>query len=182
MLAKIHIAKKELGMSDEEYRDMLHGRYKKDSAAKLTRWEAADLMDHFKRAGFRVRIKGIKGDRIKGDMTGIGIKGDTIRNQTADSGHVPLNPDSGHVPLNPVPLNSSSTAAGYERPMARKVVALWVRLAVAGKLRNGSDAALQSFVKRQTGISWLGWCDDGQLWRLIEALKSWAKREGVEIE
>ena len=37
-LAKIHIAKKELGLSDDVYRDILRSRFgkTKDSAAKLT--------------------------------------------------------------------------------------------------------------------------------------------------
>lgn len=159
MLAKIHIAKKELGWSDDMYRDILQARYKKDSSAKLTRFEGEDLLGHFKGLGFKVRRSGNRGD--------------TIPNQTAESGHVPS------IPSSPRPFKTSAT---YERPMARKVVAIWVNLALSGKLRNSSDVALQSYVKRMTGVDNLAWCDEQQLWTLIEALKKWAKREGVELD
>ena len=56
-LAKIHIAKKELGLSDDAYRDILRMRYKKDSAAKLSSAQARNLVDHFKTLGFRVKRK-----------------------------------------------------------------------------------------------------------------------------
>lgn len=139
MLAKIHIAKKELGFDDDTYRTILQTRYKKDSAAKLTRFEAEDLINHFKKQGFKVKRS----------------KGETI------------------------PTKTSPT---YEKPMARKVVAIWINMALAGKVHNGSDAALQSYVKRMTGVDNLAWCDDRQLWKLIEALKKWAKREGVQLD
>lgn len=149
ILAKIHIAKKELGLSDDEYRGILQDRYKKDTAAKLTRFEAEDLVEHFKKLGFKV----------KRPAASSGQGGD----QTSTTG-------------------DHKTSPNYEKPMARKVVAIWITLALAGAVRNGSDAALQSYVKRMTGVDNLAWCDDQQLWRLIEALKKWAKREKVELD
>ncbi|MBU0944254.1 MAG: regulatory protein GemA [Proteobacteria bacterium] len=56
-LAKIHIAKKELGFSDDAYRDVLRMRYKKDSAAKLSSAQARNLVEHFKTLGFSVKRK-----------------------------------------------------------------------------------------------------------------------------
>lgn len=155
MLAKIHIAKKELGFDDDAYRDILQTRYKKDSAAKLTRFEGDDLIRHFKAQGFRVKTKKAPSFVKEGVGGGSGVAGGS---------------------------RTASTSAACEKPMARKVVAIWVNLALAGKLRNGSDAALQSWVKRMTGVEHLSWCDDRQLWKLVEALKSWAKREEVDID
>ena len=148
MLAKIHIAKKELGFSDEVYRDILQARYKKGSAAMLTRFEADDLIRHFKTQGFKVRRPAPA----------------VRRNAEGEGG--------------PFAFKSSPT---YEEPMARKIVALWITLALAGAVKYSSDSALQAYVKRMTGVDNLAWCDDGQLWKLIEALKKWAKRKGVEI-
>ena len=43
-LAKIHIAKKELGLTDDAYRDLLRGQFKVDSAALLTPGKVARLL------------------------------------------------------------------------------------------------------------------------------------------
>lgn len=52
-LAKIHLAKKALGMSDEDYRAMLwtHGRV--DSAAKLDHAGRQRVLAHFRACGFK---------------------------------------------------------------------------------------------------------------------------------
>lgn len=52
-LAKIHIAKKELGLDEETYRGVLWDRYHKDSAAELTASQVADLLDLFRQKGWR---------------------------------------------------------------------------------------------------------------------------------
>lgn len=52
-LAKIHIAKKELGLTDEVYRDILKARFRKDSSAKLTPSQAFALIRHFERLGWK---------------------------------------------------------------------------------------------------------------------------------
>ena len=65
MLAKIHIAKKELGWNDEVYRDILQTRYKKGSAALLSRFEADNLLAHCKALGWKVRVVGKMGDMTR---------------------------------------------------------------------------------------------------------------------
>lgn len=67
------------------------------------------------------------------------------------------------------------------RPMpssqARMAVALWIQLADLGAVRNRSQDALDSFVRRQTGLDatrWLHDPDDGR--RVVEALKAWLVR------
>lgn len=52
-LAKIHIARKELGLSDESYRDLLHLHFKVESASLLTEQQAASLLDIFRRKGWK---------------------------------------------------------------------------------------------------------------------------------
>ena len=52
MLAKIHLAKKDLGLSDADYRQVLSVQFGADSAAKLEDRELHQLLDHFKSKGW----------------------------------------------------------------------------------------------------------------------------------
>ena len=52
-LAKIHIAKKELGLDDATYRRILWDRYERESAAELSDSESADLIELFREKGWR---------------------------------------------------------------------------------------------------------------------------------
>ena len=50
----IHVAKAQLGISDDDYRDMLKERYYgKKSSKHLSVKEAADLIAHFEKCGFK---------------------------------------------------------------------------------------------------------------------------------
>ena len=66
LLAKIHIAKKELGLPDEFYREILVERYCVDTAAQLTISEMEDLVAYFRECGWnekryeRSRIKALQ--------------------------------------------------------------------------------------------------------------------------
>ena len=51
-LAKIHIAKKDLGLDDGTYRAMLHAVAGVESAAELTACGRRDVLEHLKSAGF----------------------------------------------------------------------------------------------------------------------------------
>lgn len=64
---------------------------------------------------------------------------------------------------------------------SRKILALWINLHRAGVVRDGSNRALRHFVKRMCGIDHLAWCDSQHNYRIIEALKDWAKREEVDL-
>ena len=70
----------------------------------------------------------------------------------------------------------------YDDPMQRKIVAMWIELHRAGVVKNGSDRALQAYVKRQTGIQNLKWCGGQECFRLIESLKKWGARCNVEFD
>ncbi|HYE35478.1 regulatory protein GemA [Methylocaldum sp.] len=61
-------------------------------------------------------------------------------------------------------------------PQDRKIRALWLALHEAGAVRDPSEAALNAWVKRETGIEALQWADEKQAAKLIDKLKQWAKR------
>lgn len=131
-LAKIHIAKKELGLTDEAYRGILRVQFKKDSAAKLTPSQAFALIRHMQGLGWK--------PQRQAKLPGLSV------------------PDDGQ---------------------SKKILALWITLHRAGKVRNGSDQALMAFVKRQTGIAHLQWCSKADKNKVIEALKIWDERHGT---
>ncbi|WP_186270315.1 regulatory protein GemA [Burkholderia gladioli] len=54
--------------------------------------------------------------------------------------------------------------------------ALWAALAQAGHVRVDTDAALLSYVKRQTGVEQWRWLNGYQINAVIESLKKWASR------
>lgn len=67
---------------------------------------------------------------------------------------------------------------GLQGPFAKKLQALWIAAWNLGIVRNRTDAAMLSFVKRQTGIEhtrFLLDADDAA--KAIDALKAWMTRE-----
>lgn len=56
-LAKIHIAKKDLGMSDDDYRAMLHAITGTESAGDLNTKERRAVLEHLAELGFRNKRK-----------------------------------------------------------------------------------------------------------------------------
>ncbi|RJX32313.1 MAG: regulatory protein GemA [Oxalobacter sp.] len=76
--------------------------------------------------------------------------------------------------------NTGATAHGArvmaDDPQSRKIRALWLDLHAAGVIRDPSEAALNSFVRRMTGIAALQWLSSAQASRVIEEIKKWSKR------
>ena len=68
------------------------------------------------------------------------------------------------------------------RPIARKVVALWLMLWNLDEVVNPSDTAIDAFVKRTTGKLALKFTTNGEVAKVVEALKAWCKRCGVEAD
>ena len=66
-LAIIHIAKRDLGLDDDLYRDILRERFRKDSAAKLTQPQADQLIRYFKSKGWKPRQKTLPGFNLAND-------------------------------------------------------------------------------------------------------------------
>lgn len=64
-----------------------------------------------------------------------------------------------------------------------KIRALWITMAKEGIIRDGSETALDAYVRRMTknqnfkGIDSVTWCDSHQARRIIESLKQWKKSE-----
>ena len=66
-----------------------------------------------------------------------------------------------------------------EGKYAGKLQALWIAGWNLGLVRNRDDAALEAFVKRQTGVDAVRFCHDAADARAaIEALKGWLARDG----
>jgi phage gp16-like protein len=68
LLAKIHIAKKELGLPDETYRDVLNSLFKVHSSRFLSNDQALKLIRYFKDKGWVPKSKPKKYDDQKGDI------------------------------------------------------------------------------------------------------------------
>lgn len=76
-------------------------------------------------------------------------------------------------------LNRAGRAAG-ERPHVGKVRALWWSLYWLGEVDATDARAIDAFVKRQTGIAALRFLNHRQAASVVEALKNWARRAGVD--
>lgn len=61
-------------------------------------------------------------------------------------------------------------------PQSTKIRALWLEMHNQGIVRNSSEASLNAYVKRLTGIEALQWLTTEQASGVIEALKRWQKR------
>ncbi len=100
--------------------------------------------------------------------------------------------DTGHVSLNSVPTDTLTAlvdelkAKAGESPDPRaaliaKIKNLWGTLFDAGVVRNNSNEALERWAKRITKTDKLGWAAPRALVACVEGLKSWGKRQGVEL-
>ncbi len=76
-------------------------------------------------------------------------------------------------------LNRDWKRAMAHRPHVAKVKALWWTLYWIGEVADPATKALDSFVRRQTGVSALRFVDHKQAMPVIEALKDWAVRAGI---
>ena len=62
-----------------------------------------------------------------------------------------------------------------------KARVLWAELAKAGAVHTDTDAALAAYAKRQTGVDAWRFLNTYQINQVLEALKRWARRVGVEL-
>jgi len=132
-LAKIHIAKKDLNLSDEIYRDILYQAGGVESSADLDYRGRTAVLDRFRELGWQTQSKsGSKAPR--------------------------------------------KTRALADDPQSKKIRALWLELHAAGKVRDSSEKALASYVKRMTRVAALQWLDNKQAQTVIESLKKWLER------
>lgn len=68
-----------------------------------------------------------------------------------------------------------------DSPMALRCRALWITLWNLDELDDGSEHALASFVRRQTGREDMRFCTAEQLSDVIEALKDMCSRAGIDM-
>lgn len=61
-------------------------------------------------------------------------------------------------------------------PVHKKIRSLWLKLADAGKVKNRSEKAINSYVKRITGVEVMDWLTEKQAMVVIESLKCWQAR------
>lgn len=133
-LAKMHVAKRELGLDDDTYRAVLVRVTGKRSSKDMSERERQAVIDEFVRQGFK-----------------------------------------------PASTRRGKAARPLSGPYAKKAQALWKDLWNLGAVEDRRDSALLAFVNRQTGIDRTEWILDAADGRaIIEALKSWCAREGVE--
>ncbi|MEA1988067.1 MAG: regulatory protein GemA [Pseudomonadota bacterium] len=131
-LAKIHIAKKDLGMADDAYRAMLLDVAKVDSASKLDFHGQYAVLQRLKELGWKPKSRKIG---PKARKPGTKSQGDKIR-------------------------------------------ALWIEMADIGIIKNGSEDALRTYIKRMSKGKFEApqFCDQDMASRIIESLKQWKRR------
>ncbi len=76
----------------------------------------------------------------------------------------------------PQPRKAPPKAANH--PAAMKARALWISLYHLNAISNPSEKALEAFAKRQLKCERLQWADQGQMYKLVEALKAIGTRSG----
>lgn len=87
------------------------------------------------------------------------------------------------------PLPAKGARPAPDRPsrkqadddQSKMIRGLWIDLHTIGEVRDSSEKALNSFVKRMTKISDLHWCNDNHKYVVIEALKDMRARRTVTL-
>ncbi|WP_374569664.1 gp16 family protein [Phenylobacterium sp.] len=140
MLAKVHLAAKELGLDEETRRDVLERVTGHRSAGDCSDDQLDQVLGEFKRQGWKPKVI------------------------------------QGGGPTASRPSKGFQRAADHA--VARKARAMWISLHQLGVVRDPSERSLEAFAKRQLGVERLQWADQGQGYRLIEALKAMAEKAG----
>lgn len=81
-------------------------------------------------------------------------------------------------------MSPKSGKAKYrEMDMVR---AIWITMSKQGFVRDGSESALDNYVRRTTnqadnkGVDHIGWCDADQIYKVLGSLKSWHRRVMID--
>jgi phage gp16-like protein len=120
---------------------------------------------------------------IHGARRRIGLDEDTYRDVlervTGKRSLRAMNEAERRAVLNELNGDRPGATALLTGPYAKKCQALWIAGWNLGVFRDRTDAAMLTFIKRQTGIENMAWLRDaGDAKKVIEALKSWIAREG----
>lgn len=153
-LAQIHIAKKDLAMADDTYRQILWAVARVKSAKDLDHAGRQKVLDHFKSCGWKPAPP-----------------------RNAAPGGKTRRGDQGPLPMPRPAVQRSADDQADERWMkARK---LWHLLAANGTVQLDTDAALMAFVTRQTRCDAWRFLNSHQVNHLIEGLKKWCARVDI---
>ena len=131
LLAKIHIAKKFLGLNDLEYRTILAVVTDCESARDLTVQQMTAVLERFRALGWEDQFQAGKPGRI---------------------------------------VSRQKSLLRYH----------WRDLAQVGAVEDGSDKALDAWIKGRFGVDRLEWLTPKQAQGAIEQLKMWKIRVGGE--
>lgn len=145
-LAALHIAQKNLRLSDDDARALKIAITGKSSASDMTASQIRQYLAHLSDLQARAAI-------------GRGEKPAYQR---------------------PRPALVRNIDDDQDKQWAKARV-LWAELHTAGHVRVNTDAALQSYATRQTGVDAWRFCNQRQMTNVIEALKKWCRRVGVAI-
>ncbi len=129
MLGKVHVQKKQLGLDEDDYRQILMQETGHASARDCTERQL---------------------EKVLGRFAALGAK----------------------------PLAKPAAKGVAQNPMARKARALWISLYHLGAVRSRDEKALEAFAKRQIGCERLIWAKQSDGYKLIEALKKMAEKDG----
>ncbi|CAL4866705.1 hypothetical protein MMA231_00949 [Asticcacaulis sp. MM231] len=137
-IAKIHIAKKETGIHEDDYRSLLMRLTGQNTAKGLSDAQAGRVLEEFKtHLGWKPKL--VQGGRK---------------------------------------ATAARKVSAANHPSARKARALWISLYQLGAITDSSEKALEAFARRQLGCDRMAWADQQQMFKLIEALKAMAERNG----
>jgi phage gp16-like protein len=147
MLAKVHIARKELGLDEDSYRDVMERITGQRSAAALSDRQLSALLDEFKRLGFNPRSTGAK---------------------RAGQRRMATSPHAGKIRalwitlynLGLIETPTEAALAAFVRRQAKVEALQWLKPAQADKVIE----ALKAMATRGAGVDWspyqvtVSWC------------------------
>ncbi len=62
-----------------------------------------------------------------------------------------------------------------------KIRAIWITMAKQNFVRDGSEAALDAYIKRMQGVDHVGWLKGVAVDKALESLKNWHRREMAKV-
>ncbi len=132
LIAKVHIAKKDLALDDSSYRGLLSRVTGRESCAGMTIPQLKNTVEEFKSLGWEPKNK-------------------------------------------PKRAGTRKLATGAQ---ASKIRAFWLSLYHLGEVKDPSEDALASFVRRMTNVHDLNWLTPAKADIVIRAFHNWAYRIG----
>ncbi len=180
LLAKVHIAVKDLGIPDHVYRGILDDLFGKSSAGKLSGPQLVRLVNHFEDLGWQSETRNAE--------RGTGKAEEEARNAERGTGKADP-PSQGSFRLRSEAAAGQAGAAGGgarsakpfieipDGPLARQkryILALWDKL---GYKQSGLDLRC----KKQFGVDRFVWLHDGKaLETLAKDLNNRCKKKGID--